>query len=328
MSFKPLAGYGDLFTYDVAGIRGDGFEIQNLAGTVLRQAISQLVFSRVMNQSRDAFGKGKGGTFTTPIFKDWGAVSAVSPLTSGTAISVGTQKTDSVSMVINEYGTGIGYEGFGDMLTNIEIRGELVNTMGRHLGRMINWLDYDVLSKTSFGIEVVAAGSYTNLLGTNRKIVATAYGELGVGGVALAYDSLRKSLVTPYTQRGLYWWIASTETLRHLKSGSVFQNQQLYNQKQGDLYQILGEFNGFVFIETEENLSKGTSIVGGANAAGFGFGLLPRTFYYPDYGSDASRLQVWKTLFYRGQGAIARDKGTACIVVRSNTNPYNYGSLG
>jgi len=328
MAFKPAAGYGDMFSYTVANMRADGFEVQHLAGTILREAISQLVWARVMNESRDAFGKGKGGTFTVPIFKDWGAVATVQPLTSGSAIGIGSQKTDSIAMMINEYGTGIGYETLGDWITSLEVRGQLVNTLGRHLGRMINWLDYDVFANTPFTIEAVGTGSYNGLLGTNRHLVATAYGELGPGGVALAYDSLKKSLVEPFTSRGLYWWIASSETLRNLKSGSIFQNQMLYSQKQGDLYQILGEFNGFVFIETEEGITKGSSFCGGANAAGFGFGMMPRTFYYPDFGSDAGRLQVWKTLFYRGQGPIWRSKGTAAIMVRTKTAAFDYGALG
>jgi hypothetical protein len=328
MGFVPGAGYGQFFSYDVAGIRGDGFEVQNMSPQILRHAFGQLVFARGMNQSRDAFGKGKGGTFTVPIFQDWGAPTSVTPLTTGTAIGIGTQHTDSVSMSIFEYGTGVGYEGMGDWITNLDVRNELVQTLGNHIARMINWLDYDTLVNTTFSIEKVAAGSYSNLLGTNRKVFATAYGELGIGGVALAYDSLRKSIVPPITQRGKYLWIANAETLRNLKQGSVFQNFDLYSDLSGFIYQTLGEFMGFVFVETEELLNKGTSIVLGANAAGYGFGKMPTTYYYPDFGSDAGRLSVWKTIFYRGQGPIWRDKGTAAIVVRTCTSAYGYGSLG
>ena len=329
MGFTPGAGYGNMLSYDVSTIRGDGFEVKNLAGTIMRAAISNLVFSRVMNQSRNAFGKGKGGTFTTPIFKNFGQPGTVSPLTSGTAIGIGTQKTDSVSMSIYEYGTGVGYEGqYGDFITDINVRSELIETLGIHIGRMVNWLDYDILVNTPFSIEVPAAGSYSTLLGTNRPLNAANYGELGPGGVALASDSLKASLVSPFNERGLYYWIANSATLRNLKSGSVFTNQQLYSNQQGLLYQVLGEFQNFIFIETEEQLSKGTSIVGGANAAGYGFGMLPSTWYYPDFGSDAGRLSVWKTIFYRGQGAIWQSKGTANLVVRSKSGAFNYGSLG
>lgn len=328
MAFKPAAGYGDLFSYDVSGVRGDGFEVQHLSTEIMRKAFGQLVFSRAMNQSRDAFGRGKGGTFTVPIFKDWGEPSSVSALTSGTAIGIGTQLTDSVQMVINEYGTGVGYEGFTDWMTNLDIRGEIVKTLGNHIARMINFLDYNVLVNTIFGIEKVAVGSYSSLLGTNRKVFATGYGELGIGGVALAYDSFRTSIASPVTERGMYTWFANAETLRNLKQGSVFQNFDLYSDLSGYRYQVLGEFMGFVFVEVEEQMAKGTSICVAANAAGYGFGKTPTTIFYPDFGSDANRLSVWKTIFYRGQDAIWRDKGTTCIVVRTKTAGYDYGSLG
>lgn len=328
MAFKPGAGYGELFGYSVANIRGDGFEVPHLAGTILRTAIGQLVFTRFLNESRDAFGVGKGGTFTIPIFQDFGAVTSVTPLVPGTAIGLGTQRAFSVSMAMQEYGTGIAYESLGDWISSIEIRSQLVDTLGRHIGRMINFLDYEIFAATPWSIEVVAAGSYNGLLGTNRALVATAYGELGRGGVALAYDSLVKNLVPPVTQSGHYVWVANGETLRNLKEGSVFINKEMYAGMSNFNMQILGIYNGFLFVETEEILRKGTSFAIGANAGGYGFGKLPSVTYYPDFGSDAGRLQVWKTLFYRGQGPIKRDWGTAAIIVRSKTAGYDYGSLG
>jgi hypothetical protein len=103
---------------------------------------------------------------------------------------------------------------------------------------------------------------------------------------------------------------------------------EFYNQLQGEKYQILGEFNGFIFAETEEQLSKGTSFAFGANVGGYGFGMVPTTYFYSDYGQDAQRLHVWKTLFYRGQGTILRDKGTSCIVFLSKSAAFTYGGLG
>jgi len=325
----PGGGYGNLFGYTVANIRGDGFEVQNMGREVLRLALPQLVFAMGMNESRNAFGVGKGGTFTVPIFKDWGAPATVSPLVSGTSIGLGTQKTDSLAMSMYEYGTGIAFEKLGDWMTDINLRRQIEMTLGNHISRMVNWLDYDQLVNTMFSIEVPAVGSYTNLLGTNRVgVVATAWGELGYGGVALVRDTFRASEVDPRTSRGKYVWFATPETLRNLKAGSVFQNQVLYGKISSPSFQVLGEFEDFVFVEVNELLGKGTSICVGANAAGYGFGLTPKTFFYGDYGSDAARLQAWKTLFYRGQGPILRDKGTACIVVRSKSAAFNYGQLG
>ena len=126
----------------------------------------------------------------------------------------------------------------------------------------------------------------------------------------------------------MYLWFANGATLRNLKAGSVFQNQMLYSKIKSDSYQILGEFEKFIFVETEEQLNKGTSIVTGGNVGGYGFGLNPKVFYYKDYGSDAERLSVFKTLFYRGQGPIFRDKGTAALVVRSKSGAFSYGGLG
>lgn len=326
MSFLPAEGYGHLRNYTKANIVADGLETKHLSKEVMRAAVDSLVFTRGLEQSKDAFGLGKGGTFTVPIFNNWGMPGTVQPLVSGTAISVGTQYTDSMSMMINEYGTGIGYETFGDWMTNIAVRKELVNTLSIHVGRMINWLHYDILVNSIFSIESPATGSYSNLLGTNRQKVGTGYGELGEGGVALAYDSLRNSLALP-KQNGLYMWFAAPSTLRHLKAGSAFTNQQLWSGARGRGWQVLGVHQDILFIETTEQLNKGTSIVVGANAGGYGFGKLPVISYYNDYGQDAGRLQVWKVLFYAGQAAMWQTKGTTAIVVRTNTGNYNYGML-
>lgn len=326
---NPAGGYGNLFGYNVTNVRADGFEVKTFGPQILRYAIPNLVFGMALNESRDAFGVGKGGTFTVPIMNDWAMPTSVTPLTSGTSIGLGTQKTDKVQMSMYEYGTGVGYESLTDWMTNLKFQTEIQITLGRYISRMINWLDYDVLVNTIFSIEVPAAGSYSSaLLGTNRKQDQGTYGELGYGGVAMAYDVMKSSLVAPANDRGMYYWFANGATLRNLKAGSVFQNQVLYSKIKSDSYQILGEFEKFIFIETEEQLGKGTSIVTGGNVGGYGFGLAPRTFYYADYGNDAERLKVFKTLFYRGQGAIMRDKGTACLVVRSKSGGYSYGGLG
>jgi hypothetical protein len=327
MAFTPAQGYGNLFTYNVANIRGDGIEVQNMAGTIMRQAFGQLVFARGMNQSRDSFGKGKGGTFTIPISYDWGAPATVAPLTSGTAISVGTQLITTLSMQLQEYGTGVGYEGYGDYFTDLDLQAEINTTLGNHIARMINWLDYDILVNSRFSIEVPTVGSLSSLLGTNRKVVATAYGELGPGGLALLYDSFKVSLASSITDRGMYLLFGNAASFRNLKSGSVFQNMSLYTDLRGIKWQVLGEFMNFLAVETEELLGKGTLIAVAANAGGYGFGMLPRTWYYPDYGSDAARLSVWKTKFYRGQGAIWRDSGTAAIVIRAKSAAFDYSTL-
>lgn len=329
MSFLPAVGYGNLFDYTGANVRADGFEVKRFAGTIMRIAFGQLVFTRFMTESNDAFGVAKGGTFTVPIFKDFGAPGTVSPLVSGTAISVGTQNTDSVTLKMYEYGTGIGYEKILNWFTNIDVQNGLITSLGNHIGRMINWLDFAVINGCKFSMEVVAAGSYYGVNGTNRQpITQSTYGELGMGGLALAYDTFRKAFATPLTPRGMYGLCGNSETLRNLKQGSVFQNAFLYNSLQGIQYQVLGEFMNFVGIETEELMTKGTAFLIANNAGGYGFGLPPKTYFYPDYGHDAERLPVWKTIFYRGQDAIWRDKGTAVILVRCNTGAYNYGNLG
>lgn len=329
MAFKPAAGYGDMFSASASEMRAAGFEIQHFSKPILRNAIDQLVFSRFMTPSTDAFGKGKGGTFTIRFAKDFGAISSVSALTSGTAIGIGSQAWDKVEMNMYEYGTGVGVEDFANMLTDIDLQMEVQQTLGRHVGRMINWLDFDIFNKTNKAIEVGSMGSY-GYIGTNRAGLAsaTAFGELGPGGVALAYDTLRGALVEPLTDGGLYGMLGNADTFRHLKSGSIFANQTLWGNMSGMTYQVLGQFNGFLFVETSENLNKGTTFAFGKNVGGYGFGMNPRTFLYPDFGSDAGRLGVFKTLFYRGQGAIRRSVGTACIIIRSKTTGFDYGALG
>lgn len=330
MSFVVGQGYGDMFGYTGVNARADGFEVKRLAGTVMRKAISDLVFTRFLEESQDAFGVGKGGTFTVPIFKDLGAVGTVSPLVSGTAIGLATQKTDSVQMMMYEYGTGISYEKILNWFTDINVQNQLTTSLSRHVARMVNWLDYDIFCNTPFSIEVPATGSYTTLLGTNRIVTQATLGELGPGGLALAYDSFKKNVVPPLTSRGLYGIVGNSETFRNLKQGSIFQNLNLYTSLngQGINYQVLGEYAGFIFFETEELMGKGTSFAFGKNVGGYGFGALPQIWYYPDYGSDAGRLPVWKVLFYRGQGPIWRTKGTAAICIRSSSGAFNYGAIG
>ena len=325
--------YGDLFSYTKGNIQADGFEIKNLSGSVLRFAIGEMVYGRIMNQSLDAFGVGKGGTFTIPIFNDWGAPATVSPLVSGTSIGIGTQTTSSISMIIHEYGTGIGYEPFGDWTTNINIRNELNKTLGLNIGRAMNWLDKNTLSDNAqFFIDVPAVGSlsaFTQDSGGTTARSRASFGELGQGAVAFAYDTLKRSLVSPNSQRGLYTAIANSRTLRNLKNGSVFQNALLFNQLlvPGAKWQVLGEFQNILWIETEELTGDGTTLVCGGNAAGYGLGLAPRLWFYPDYGQDAQRLEVWKMKYYRGQGPIFMNKGTAALVIRSCSGTYNYGLM-
>jgi hypothetical protein len=302
-----------------------------MAGSVMRQAFGELVFSRVMNESQDAFGVGRGGTFTVPIALDWGAPATVQPLTAGTSIGIGTQKFDKVYMTINEYGTGIGYETMADWITNIPNRQVLVTSLGNHVARMLNWLDYDILvNKAAFGFTIPIAGSYGALTydvaGTLRADQGS-FGELGPGALAKAYDTFRGALVSPQTQRGNYVAIGNARTFRNLRNGSVFQNMSLYSDMAGLRFQVLGDYMGFTFIETEELTGNGTTLCLGANVAGYGFGKTPQMAYYGDYGQDVGRLQVWKMLFYRGQDAIWRDKGTCGLLIRSNSSAFNYGLM-
>lgn len=329
MSFKPGAGYGDVFSYTGVNVRADGFEVKRISDKVMRLAFGDLIFTRLLTESRDAFGVGRGGTFTVPIFKEWGQPGTVSPLISGTAIGVGTQKTESVSMMMYEYGTGVGFEKIANWWTDVSCQEQLVYTLGNHVSRMINWLHFDIFNSVNRAVETVAAGSYTALLATNiTNHNSATFGELGVGGVSFMFDTFKKNVVKPISSRGLYGWVGNCETFRNLKSGSMFQNVQLYKNQQGDKYQILGEFNGFVFIETEEQMSKGTSFPFGGDVGGYGFGMPPTTYFYPDFGQDAGRLYVWKTVWYGGQGALLRDKGTACVCFRSKSDPFSYGGLG
>ena len=232
-------------------------------------------------------------------------------------------------MTMNEYGTGIGYERILDWFSSIPVRNELLVSLSNHVARSINLLDFLVLNACKYSMEVPAAGSYSTILGTNRAGVSQAtMGELGRGGVAQLYDGFRTRIVSPLNERGMYGWVGNSETFRNLKEGSVFQNAILYNSLQGIRYQILGDYMNFTFVETEEQLTKGTSFAIGNNTFGFGFGLMPQITYYPDFGQDAGRLPVWKILWYRGQDPIWRDKGTSCIMVRSLTAAYSYGGLG
>jgi hypothetical protein len=330
MSFKPGAGYGDTFSYTSVNAQTD-FIMRNMAGSVMRQAFGELVFARGMNESRDAFGVGKGGTFTVPIAQDWGVPATVIPLVSGTAIGVGTQKYDSIDMKMQEYGTGIGYETIADYMTNINNRAELIKSLGRYVGRMINWLDYDVLvNNCSYQIECAAAGSYNTIQqdtgGTLRRSGAS-FGELGPGMLAYTYDTFKHSGASPVTSNGLFLAIANSRTLRNLKNGSVFQNVSLFSDMRGLMWQTIGQYMNYLFIETEELTGNGTTLFLANNAGGYGFGKSPTISYYPDFGQDANRLQVWKMLFYRGQGAIWRDKGTCAILGRTNSSAFEYGQM-
>jgi N4-gp56 family major capsid protein len=313
MAFPFDGGYGDAFAVNKSQMAGQNQVLTQWSGEVLRLTQDSLVFPRFFDLAPPGItmGLGKGDTWRAPIFLWNETTAATTALTSGTTIPLITQATLNISGTIDEYGRGIAAENVLEYYVKFGVQGELLQTLANNRALVLNELCRGIIHNTK----------HVAILGTN----GTIYRQLGAASATLAngtitttqvnqlYDSLKAARV-PRWGNGLYVWIGNAAQLRPLKDSGVFQNYSLYNAPMaGYVYQTIGNFGGFTFIETEEGMNATTSYILAPNVAAQAYAKPISLYYYPDFNSDAGRLNVFKWHMLAGFAPILRDYGTRAI---------------
>ena len=143
-------------------------------------------------------------------------------------------------------------------------------------------------------------------------MATTAAGSLTSAVVKSLGDKYKADRVPTYPN-GLYIYVGNAAHLRPLKDEGVFENYNYYNNpgfQNGLIYQVLGNWEGFTFVQTEEGM-----------AGTYGYALAPeigaqayakpiQLYYYPDANFDADRLNVIKWHMIAGWAQTLRDYGT------------------
>lgn len=315
-------GYGDLFGLTSSQMRGQNQVLTQWSGEVLRLGMDMLVFSRFLSQAPPgvAMGLGKGDTFRIPIFNWVEETEGTTALTSGTSIPLITQGTLNVYGTLDEYGRGIGMENTLDYYTKLNNARELLETLANNRARVINELSRQLIYATPHR----AVCGETGTSGTVRFNQTTSGTSQGTAAATLAsphikriYDHL-KSRRVPTFGNGLYIYVGNAKHLRGLKDEQVFENYNYYNNMSvgnGLVYQVIGNWEGFTFVQTEEGMSD---TVGYALAPEIGAAAYAKPvslYYYPDFNSDAGRLNVIKWHMIAGWAKTLRDAGTRAMTV-------------
>lgn len=310
------AGYGDSFGLDKTAMSGQNQVLTQWSGEVLRLGRDMLVFSRFLSNTPPGIvmGLSKGDTFRIPIFTWIEETAGTTALTSGTVIPLLTQGTLNVYGTLDEYGRGIGLENAIEYYTKVGRMEELLVTLADNRARVINELCRAIIHNTGHKYSATTGG-ITN----DNSTAGTAKTEKFTSTTAKAvHDLLKKSKVPTYPN-GLYVYVGNAEHLRSLKNEGVFETYSYYNNTSfglnGIVYQVLGNWEGFTFIQTEEGM-----------ASHYGYALAPEVgaqayakpvslYYYPDINSDAGRLNVVKWHMIAGFAKTLRDYGTRALRV-------------
>jgi hypothetical protein len=316
------SGYGDSFGLQASDLRGQNQVLTQWSGQVLRLGMDMLVFPRFLAQAPPgiAMGLQKGDTFRIPIFNWITSTSGTTPLSSGTTIGLLSQGTLNVYGTLDEYGQGIGMENVIDYYTKLNNAAELLETLANNRARVLNELCRAVIDNTPH----IAVCGVTGTTGTTRfnlsstsGIATTAISTLSSGVIKSVSDFFKGQRV-PTFGNGLYVYVGNAAHLRGLKNEGVFENYNYYNNpgfNNGIVYQVLGNWEGFTFVQTEEGM-----------AGTYGYALAPEIgavayakpislHYYPDINSDANRLNVIKWHMIAGFAKTLRDYGTRAIKV-------------
>jgi len=321
------SGYGDSFGLQSSDLRGQNQTLTQWSGQVLRLGMDMLVFPRFLNQAPPgiAMGLQKGDTFRIPIFNWITSTAGTTPLSSGTVISLVTQGTLNVYGTLDEYGLGIGMENTLDYYTKLNNAAELLETLANNRARVLNELCRAVIDNTAHVAVAGITGTPGTVLfnqpaGTNTPgtlAIATLYSTV----IKALYDNFKSARV-PTFGNGLYVYVGNAAHLRGLKNEGVFESYNYYNNpgfSNGIVYQVLGNWEGFTFVQTEEGM-----------AATYGYALAPEIgcvayakpislHYYPDINFDANRLNVIKWHMIAGFAKTLRDYGTRAIKVYTHT---------
>jgi len=318
------SGYGDTFGLQTSDLRGQNQVLTQWSGQVLRLGMDMLVFPRFLAQAPPgiAMGLGKGDTFRIPIFNWITETSATTALSSGTAIPLLSQGTYNVYGTLDEYGRGIGMENTLDYYTKLNNASELLETVANNRSRVLNELCRSVIHNTPH-VAIVGVTGTTGTVRYNIDVAGTAgwatsaAGTLSSAVVKNLGDHFKAARV-PTFGNGLYVYVGNAAHLRPLKDEGVFENYNYYNNpgfSNGIVYQVLGNWEGFTFVQTEEGM-----------AGTYGYALAPEIgavayakpislHYYPDINSDANRMNAIKWHMIAGFAQTLRNYGTRAFRV-------------
>jgi len=314
---NPFA-YGDVLSLDTTKLSNASLILKQWSVDVLRYGRDKLVFANFLN-SKTELGKGKGQTIQVPIYGEVPTL-GTSALTEGTSIPVATVALDSVSVTIDEYGNAIAKPAEIDYFSNINHTVELIESLGWNFAK-----SWDAVAKTVFdsavhGVRTVGtAGSYSigSNLG-NKNGDGTLTDEI----VEAVYDHLTQQKVPKFGD-GLYRWVLNNKQSRQIQRLADFKNLYTYQLGGRAIFsQVIGQYKGFLFIETEENMPSGTAIgyAFGPNVGVMAFGLPMEIRHEPDFKQDFQRLQAFAWYLIGGVAAALRDKGTHLLVVKSGVS--------
>lgn len=312
-------GYGDAFGLTSSQMKGQNQVLTQWSGEVLRLGMDMLVFSRFLSQAPPgiAMGLGKGDTFRIPIFNWIEETGGTTALSSGTTIPLLTQGTLNVYGTLDEYGRGIGMENTLDYYTKLNNARELLETLANNRARVINELCRNLIDNTAHKAYLGTAGTAGTLIINGVTASMAAIATLSSAMLKGIYDHMKSKRVPTYGN-GLYAYVGNAKHLRGLKNEGVFENYNYYNNSAaGLIYQVIGNWEGFTFIQTEEGMSDTYGYVLAPEIGAAAYSKPISLHYYPDINSDANRLNVIKWHMIAGFAKTLRDYGTRAMKVYS-----------
>ncbi len=330
MAAPFTGGYGDFFSISSSELAGQNQVLTQWSAEVLRLGMDLLVFPRFLD-AVNVMGKQKGDTWRVPVFLWNESTDATTALVAGTTILIDTQGTNNIFGTLDEYGRGMGYELTIEYYTKIGINNEVVMTLANNRARVMNELaraifqvnDHVVFSGiigtvgTATGTTVFNVGDLTAGTGDNA-----ANGSLTSSVIKDLRDGLKGRRVAVFPN-SLYVIVGNAAMFRTLKDEGVFETYSYYNNTSfglnGIVYQILGNWEGFTFVETEEGVPSNVAYAFGRNVGGQAFAKPVQLFYYPDYNSDAGRLNVYKWHMIAGFAESLRQIGTTAVRVETSS---------
>lgn len=326
-NYTDVYSYLNTLKFTAAG--GGFLAPQNIARGIFQEGIDSSIYLNFMQNADNSFGLGMGTVFQ---FKTLNRVSnevigsTLAPLSSGTSIEHYGWEYGSHQISANEYGFGYSIENWARYASAEDLLSDMTGLTAQHLKVHLDSLARNEIYSCYYSITMFGtAGSYyygTNapLTGAsgdlnNRKyfdtyadagsVVASGSvlggGAITAGALAFAYDKLKSS---PFTTsiNGKYPAILNTRTARQVRNLLRFENNVQMPQIPDVTY--LGEAEGFVWFETEENTQDGVIAIPPVGAFGYGFAKAPQIYVYPDFHQDAGRANANKVHFGVGMGKL------------------------
>jgi hypothetical protein len=202
-----------------------------------------------------------------------------------------------------------------DYYTKLSNARELLDTLANNRARVLNELCRGIVDNTPHLVCAGTAGAVGtvrfNLPVASMTPAATLSSDVAKG----VYDHLKSKRV-PTFGNGLYIYVGNAKHFRGLKDEGVFQNFNYYNNAgAGIIYQVIGNWEGFTFVQTEEGMTGQYGYVIAPEIGAAAYAKPISLHYYPDINSDADRLNVIKWHMIAGFAKTLRDIGTRALKV-------------